>query len=88
MKPIAIFLAEKLEDIVSNENWLLVNNAADELRRLQAKVDQLEAASKPLTDERIAEMMMQTWGCASIAPRHAPAFARAIEAAHGIKGDA
>lgn len=53
MKPIAIFLAEKLEDIVSNENWLLVNNAADELRRLQAKVDQLEAARKPLTDEEI-----------------------------------
>ena len=39
---------------------------------------------KPLTDEQIAEMMMQTWGCASIAPRHAPDFARAIEAAHGI----
>ena len=33
-----------------------------------------------LTDEEIAELMMQTWGCASIAPRHAPAFARAIEA--------
>ena len=43
------------------------------------------AQRKPLTDEQIAEMMMQTWGCASIAPRHAPAFARAIEAAHGIK---
>ena len=42
-------------------------------------------ARKPLTDEQIAEMMRQTWGCASIAPRHAPAFARAIEAAHGIK---
>jgi hypothetical protein len=32
-----------------------------------------------LTDEHIAEIAMQTWGCASIAPRHAPAFARAIE---------
>lgn len=62
MKPIAIFLAEKLEDIVSNENWLLVNNAADELRRLQAKVDQLEAASKPwvgLTDQEIENLWNQ-----------------------------
>lgn len=43
------------------------------------------APCKPLTEDEIAELMMQTWGCASIAPRHAPAFARAIEAAHGIK---
>lgn len=41
--------------------------------------------SKPLTDEQIAEIMMRIWGCASIAPRHAQVFARAIEAAHGIK---
>ncbi len=40
---------------------------------------------KPLTDEQIAELMMDTWGRASIGPRHAPAFARAIESAHGIK---
>ena len=33
-----------------------------------------------LSDDRIAEMMRDTWGCASIAPRHAEAFARAIEA--------
>ena len=38
----------------------------------------------PLTDEQLAEMMRETWGCASIAPRHAMKFARAIEAAHGI----
>jgi len=42
------------------------------------------AQRKPLTDEQIAKLMMDIWGCASIAPRHAPAFARAIEAAHGI----
>ena len=35
---------------------------------------------EPLTDAQIAEMMRDTWGCASIAPRHAPKFARAIEA--------
>ena len=33
-----------------------------------------------LSDEQIAEMMRETWGCASIAPRHAMGFARAIEA--------
>ena len=38
----------------------------------------------PLSDAQIAEMMRDTWGCASIAPRHALQFARAIERAHGI----
>lgn len=38
----------------------------------------------PLSDAQIAEMMRDTWGCVSIAPRHAMKFARAIEAAHGI----
>ena len=33
-----------------------------------------------LSDDRIAEMMRDTWGCSSIAPRHAAPFARAIEA--------
>lgn len=33
-----------------------------------------------LSDEQIAEMMRETWGCASIAPRHAVGFAHAIEA--------
>lgn len=34
--------------------------------------------SKPLTEEEINKLMADTWGCASIAPRHAPAFARAV----------
>ena len=37
-------------------------------------------ARESLTDAQIAEMMRDTWGCASIAPRHAMGFARAIEA--------
>ena len=45
-----------------------------------------QAGAEPLTDAQIAEMMRDTWGCASIAPRHAPEFARAVERAHGIKG--
>ena len=50
---------------------------------------QAQAGAVPLTDEQLAEIMRETWGCASIAPRHAIGFARAIEAAHGIgiKGD-
>ena len=39
---------------------------------------------EPLTDEQLAEMMRDTWGCASIAPRHALEFARTVERAHGI----
>jgi hypothetical protein len=41
-------------------------------------------AREPLTDGQIAEMMRETWGRASIAPRHALEFARAVERAHGI----
>lgn len=41
-------------------------------------------AREPLTDAQIAEMMRDTWGCASIAPRYALEFARAVERAHGI----
>ncbi len=37
-----------------------------------------------LTDAQIAAMMRDTGGCASIAPRHALQFARAVERAHGI----
>ncbi len=46
------------------------------------------AQRQPLTDEEIAVLMRETWGSASIAPQSAPAFARAIEAAHGIGGKA
>ena len=45
---------------------------------------QAQAGEVPLTDEQLAEIMRETWGCASIAPRHAIGFARAVEAAHGI----
>ena len=43
-----------------------------------------EMKGAPLSDAQIAEMMRDTWGCASIAPRHALEFARAVERAHGI----
>ena len=40
-----------------------------------------------LTDEEITKLTADTWGSASIAPQSAPAFARAIERAHGIGGE-
>lgn len=45
---------------------------------------QPQAGVVPLSDAQIAEMMRDTWGCASIAPRYALEFARAVERAHGI----
>ena len=45
---------------------------------------QQPVAREPLSDAQIEEMMRDTWGCASIAPRHALEFARAVERAHGI----
>ena len=41
-------------------------------------------AREPLTDDQLAEMMRDTWGCVTIAPRHALKFARTVERAHGI----
>lgn len=64
----------------------LLNDAADAIRAgwSTPQPTQAQAGAVPLTDEQLAEMMRETWGCASIAPRHAMKFARAIEAAHGI----
>ena len=45
---------------------------------------QQQVVREPLSDAQIAEMMRDTWGCASIAPRHALEFARTVERAHGI----
>ena len=42
---------------------------------------------KPLTDEDIEKLMKDTWGSARIAPQSVPAFAHAIERAHGIGGE-
>ena len=45
-------------------------------------------ASKPLTDAQIGAVAAEIWGSILIAPQSYQAFARAIEAAHGIKGGA
>lgn len=43
---------------------------------------------KGLTDAQIGAVAADIWGSVLIAPQSYQAFARAIEAAHGIKGDA
>ena len=64
----------------------LLNDAADAIRAGWAtpQPTQVQSGAVPLTDEQLAAMMRETWGCASIAPRHALEFARAVERAHGI----
>ena len=45
MTPIALYLAQKLEDTHPSDSaaQLLMYNAADELRKQHAKIDELEA---------------------------------------------
>ena len=43
--------------------------------------------SKPLTDAQIGAVAADIWGSILIAPQSYQAFARAIEAAHGITGE-
>jgi hypothetical protein len=45
-QPIALWLADKLEDIPADGNWLTVNNAAAELRRLHSVNSELLEALK------------------------------------------
>ena len=62
---------------------LIGANESEVTARWNRRTPQQDAQSL-LTDAQIAEMMRDTWGCASIAPRHALEFARAVERAHGI----
>jgi len=73
----------------------IVSQAVSELEELDDETAQIQADAlrvilgsaqtapvaqpQPLTDDQVAELMCKQWGCASIAPRHAPDFARAIE---------
>lgn len=43
------------------------------------------AQQEPLTDEQLQEIEAAVWGAAFLRPRSARQYARAIEAAHGIK---
>ena len=67
------------------EGWTMPDGLRKHLETaLWSLPTQAQAGVVPLTDEQLAEMMRDTWGCASIAPRHALEFARAVERAHGI----
>ena len=67
------------------EGWTMPDGLRKHLETaLWSLPTQTQAGAVPLTDEQIAEMMRDTWGCASIAPRHALEFARTVERAHGI----
>jgi hypothetical protein len=55
---------------------------------LAERQSQRPSQLKPLTEEELNKIMTETWGSASIAPQSAPAFAIAIERAHGIGGEA
>lgn len=52
------------------------------------KLEKAVAAKQPLTDAQIGAVAADIWGSVLIAPQSYQAFARAIEQAHGIKGDA
>ena len=55
-----------------------IDGAMDALR------ERLAQPSKPLTDAQIGAVAADIWGSVLIAPQSYQAFARAIEAAHGI----
>ena len=73
---------DQIDDLA--EEGVFLGNIYETAQAIEAEVRKQEVEAEPLTDEQLAEMMRDTWGCASIAPRHAPAFARAVERAHGI----
>jgi hypothetical protein len=56
------------------ENWI---------NTLTRAVTHPQPQAVPLTEEQIKELV--TWGCSGVDPHHLTEFARAIEAAHGIK---
>ena len=96
--PIALWLAEKLEDPESAHGYRLVaNNAADELRRLQQENEQLKAQRKPLTDEQVNlfingrgdegddDYVEPTGDGFGLTDADLVRLVRRVEAAHGIK---
>jgi hypothetical protein len=58
-QPIALWLAEKLEDMPADGHWLTVNNAAAELRRLHEENAKLRGFAQEVRrtgDTRLASM--------------------------------
>ena len=89
-EPVSVEVRHWCADVTGQPSRMISRAGRDEESAIAAwntrtpQPTQAQAGAVPLTDEQLAEMMRETWGCASIAPRHAMKFARAIEAAHGI----
>jgi len=83
-RPFIVRLAEDFAEECVTAGYVTTKAASYGRLMDEALSTQAQAGAVPLTDEQLAEMMRETWGCASIAPRHAMKFARAIEADHGI----
>jgi hypothetical protein len=87
-EPVSVEVRHWCADVPGQPSRMISRAGRDEASAIAAwntrTTTQAQAGAVPLTDEQLAEMMRETWGCASIAPRHAMKFARAIEAAHGI----
>ncbi len=78
---------DQIDDLA--EEGVFLGNIYEIAQAIEAEVRKQDDALirqmlEVLSDAQIAEMMRDTWGCASIAPRHALEFARAVERAHGI----
>ncbi len=67
---------------------VLACEAQQRLVEKEIELEKLKQQRKPLTDAEIGIVSADIWGSVLIAPQSYQAFARAIEAAHGIKGDA
>lgn len=84
MQPEALRLADALAYCDSS----VASQAAAELRRLHARVEELEGQRKPLTDEQINDALsgIARWQfpAESRSKDYDRAAARAIERAHGI----
>ena len=72
------------------EHYTYRSEASQEIYKAEVQmwVEKLRTsppASKPLTDAQIGAVAADIWGSVLIAPQSYQTFARAIEAAHGIK---
>jgi len=87
-EPVSVEVRHWCADVPGQPSRMISRAGRDEASAIAAwntrTTTQPQAGAVPLTDDQLAEMMRETWGCASIAPRHAMKFARAIEVAHGI----
>lgn len=66
---------------------VLACEAQQALVEKEIELEKLKQQRKPMTDAQIGAVASDIWGSVLIAPQSYLAFARAIEAAHGITGE-